>query len=253
MLAIENWSKDKPDLIAAMAINMASVANNLFSLLSTLKSDALVTRNIPQPDLNEWLSLYKNPKRLQQLITWISPTPIVPNTPFMDKQFAIELTDKLFIVTNAEGQKTSIDCENNFVLGKIEAKNSKHAKALKRIVIRDLKRSLSLTHKEGNLEKLTSLLLNPGVYFAFKVFLPCWFNYRTFPLKLIREARHGDLEALEKLFRIDNSIIFDRKISIFIHRLRAQKPFQHSKLMSALQKQPKTQLSLQRIIDPVNK
>jgi ASC-1-like (ASCH) protein len=55
------------------------------------------------------------------------------------------------------------------------------------------------------------------------VLVPCFTIYNTYPIELLRNAQNGDNDALEKLIRLDKSIIFEPKISELIHQAQALK------------------------------
>jgi hypothetical protein len=55
------------------------------------------------------------------------------------------------------------------------------------------------------------------------VLVPCFSLYGIYPVDLLRQAQDGDDDALEKIIRLDISIIFEPKISAIIHKARAMK------------------------------
>ena len=63
----------------------------------------------------------------------------------------------------------------------------------------------------------------PEIKFLLQVFLPCFLLYKDYPSRLLRKARKGDIEYIEKLIRLDRSIEFNKKISEFIHGARKNK------------------------------
>lgn len=63
----------------------------------------------------------------------------------------------------------------------------------------------------------------PEMLFFFKVWGPCWLLYGTSPTNLFRQARLGKVSAFEKLLRLDNSVLFDPKLSELFHNLKAKK------------------------------
>jgi hypothetical protein len=73
----------------------------------------------------------------------------------------------------------------------------------------------------------------PEIRFLLQVFLPCFLLYKDYPSRLLREARKGNIEYIEKLIRLDRSIEFDKKISEFIHGARKNKMIDE-KLRSAI-------------------
>jgi len=62
-----------------------------------------------------------------------------------------------------------------------------------------------------------SLATVPEFYFLLRVWLPCLFEYCTFPGELLRQARQGDEDAIEKLLRLDDLAIHDRGIQAWVN------------------------------------
>lgn len=74
----------------------------------------------------------------------------------------------------------------------------------------------------------------PEVLFFLKVWAPCILHYKTSPTMLIRKARLGKVSAFEKLLRIDNSVLFDRKLSELFHQYKGKRNKQvYQKLLLA--------------------
>ena len=72
-------------------------------------------------------------------------------------------------------------------------------------------------------QSLLTLYQKPEVLFFFKVWAPCSIYYNSTPTKLYRRARQGKVSAFEKLLRLDNSIIFDPRLSKLFHQLKGKK------------------------------
>ena len=64
-----------------------------------------------------------------------------------------------------------------------------------------------------NYPKTENLTLSDEGFFSFRIFLPCWLHYFEYPTSLFRRARLGNLDALDKLLRIDKRVIADTRIS----------------------------------------
>ena len=64
MSYIEEWSKDKPKLLAMFAIQLAFNAESCFECAEQIKKQEGLADKLPVPPLNEWLSLYKNHHRI---------------------------------------------------------------------------------------------------------------------------------------------------------------------------------------------
>jgi len=67
-------------------------------------------------------------------------------------------------------------------------------------------------------DQFIQLYLQPETLFFLKVWAPCSIHYKTDPTILFRKARQGKISALEKLLRLDNSVLFDKKLSEIFHQ-----------------------------------
>ncbi|BDQ37052.1 hypothetical protein SYK_14120 [Pseudodesulfovibrio nedwellii] len=82
-------------------------------------------------------------------------------------------------------------------------------------------------------------LSNEG-FFTFRIFLPCWLHYFETPTGLYRKARLGNLDALDKLLRIDKRVIGDTKISRHIAQYGANPASpEFKRLIKALEGAPR--------------
>lgn len=59
----------------------------------------------------------------------------------------------------------------------------------------------------GDDEDIKELILHPGVLFLFCVSFPCWVHHQTSVEDLLEQVRGGDIEALEKLLRLNRKFI----------------------------------------------
>jgi len=67
MSYISEWTKDKPKLLAMAAIELAFDADECFQCAEQIKKGEGFIFKLPVPQLNEWLSLYKNHRRIFSL------------------------------------------------------------------------------------------------------------------------------------------------------------------------------------------
>lgn len=76
---------------------------------------------------------------------------------------------------------------------------------------------------EETLAQLQKAYAQPEMLFFFKVWGPCWLHYKTSPTKLFRKARRGRVNAMKKLLRLDNSVLFDPVLAERFHQIKARK------------------------------
>ncbi|MCE5324870.1 MAG: hypothetical protein LLG01_00500 [Planctomycetaceae bacterium] len=62
-------------------------------------------------------------------------------------------------------------------------------------------------------KEMKEALRQPEVLFFLLVWGPCFFEYGQYPPRLMRKARQGDPDALEKILRLDKRAIHDPKIA----------------------------------------
>lgn len=79
----------------------------------------------------------------------------------------------------------------------------------------------------------------PECYFLARVELPCQVLYREPPGLLMRRARLGDLDALDKLIRLDKTVLCDPVIAEHWAGLMEQKPTQRQRWLTAIAGHPK--------------
>jgi hypothetical protein len=84
--------------------------------------------------------------------------------------------------------------------------------------------------------------------FFFLVHIPCWLLYRDSPTCLYRKGRTGDIDALEKLLRLDALMIHDPLIGKEIQKLRFnRKTSAYRTLLEAPLKSPKAKITRKKM------
>lgn len=86
-------------------------------------------------------------------------------------------------------------------------------------------------------DQVVQLYSQPTTLFFLKVWAPCAIYFRTTPTRLFRQARLGKVSAFEKLLRLDNSVIFDKRLSEIFHQHKGKTNKQiYRKLLLAFHK-----------------
>lgn len=86
-------------------------------------------------------------------------------------------------------------------------------------------------------EHFLQLYKKPETLFFFKVWAPCLIHYKTTSTQLFRDARLGKISAFEKLLRLDNSVVFDKRLAEIFHKHKGQTNKQnYRKLLQAFSK-----------------
>jgi len=230
MSHIDEWIKDKPILMAMMALELAFDAEYCFECAIQVKKEEGFIYKLPLPPLNEWLSLYKNHHRIFDLFkdTFVDSNGLVESTQ--------DLTDFLFEGlreikrTGMEGIREEYNNLNEEEKAAAEKLYQKVKKELSEAIdniyelqLKDIEADINGEIDDELKNRLNKDINQPEIRFLFKVYNPCFILYRCFPSRLLREARKGEIDYIEKLLRLDRAVIHDKKISDFIHKKSGNK------------------------------
>lgn len=84
--------------------------------------------------------------------------------------------------------------------------------------------------------------------FFFRVWLPCWLLYQSYPPLLMRRARRGDLDALDDLLRLDKSAICDPVLRRVWHEeVNSGNMGRRKRLLAAMAGRPKGRLTAKKM------
>ena len=108
-------------------------------------------------------------------------------------------------------------------------------------------------------ENIFNDISDHNLQFFIRVIVPCLLSYGQFPSIILRRARRGDEESIERLCRIDHSVIHDRKISQYLLNLSFRNPTRHKLLIRSITYEHKKQstdeikMNFAALISHVNK
>lgn len=228
------WAQGRPEFIAVMAHSYASMAPMAYGLLTVLEDDRNFTKDGTQPDLKTWLGLYKKQRLVRNAAMgiFVDPSGFWNN----DKDVFLELK-------NVDNSTTSEDF-SELITSIFTPSNAE--KLLEGYVkFHQVPREEFEKANENNVGLQRAF--RPEFYFWIRVYLPCWLLYGEYPARLLRKARLGDIEALEKLLRLDSSALFDPKISKLVHSFRAYDKRRFGVIISSFSNPPKTRLTIRRV------
>jgi len=177
-----------------------------------------LTRNNQLPSLKTWLKLYNNPKRIGKALL---------NTLGNVNDDTAKEADFLKLLNEEAGKMQKNGEKYKAELGKIPPDerqkmfedSKRKLEEYKELVINDFVNEP--TKKEG-IEFIKNMP-KPELIFFMRVLVPCFSLYGIYPVDLLRQAQNGDDDALEKIIRLDKSIIFEPKISEIIHQAQVLK------------------------------
>lgn len=247
----DEWASDKSPFLASACLSLASSADDCLEILGKLKSGERIEGYIQLPLTKEWLGLYRNHRKLykgfvsafrslnDECAKLIDFYELIINVFHqIGKMTKEEFKDQIKKVPPEELQKETENVRKAF-------------SEFNQFLMEDDEGGESDEHKIADAEekkKGRRFLQTPEVMFYFRVWIPCILIYGIYPPHLLMKARHGDEDALEKLLRLDKSVIDNPKIMEIFHQAAVAKQRSKMSLMTqAMQRTPKVKLSLQTI------
>lgn len=200
MLEIEKWAIDKPPLVAAMSIYFAFSADPLIEIIENACRGKLLD-GFKVPPVKIWLKLYRNHRHVKNHVV-----SHLKGADYFSKTQATLYED----LTSKRKKKPKQNTKNEI---------ERMRKEFLQVTIDAIKADINNEVVEGICPKTIDSLFQPELLFIFNVLFPCRFLYNEHPTFLLRKARTGDLDAIDKLLRLDKAVICDARISEQIFRL----------------------------------
>lgn len=225
MKHFKKWVKDKNPFLAVMSLTIAGFSKECFELFESIRKGKRLEGDLPLPSLKTWLKLYRNPKRIGRVL--FNALCVNYNNTVKSEQLKDELV-KMISNNNEKRNEITYPTSEEF----------------KEFIINDFESETNEAKRKEFLKNLTK----PEIIFFFRVMAPCFSLYGTYPIELLNKAQNGDDDALEKLIRLDKSIIFEPKISEIIHQAQALKAqAKMSMIKKAFISKPKVKIKMKTI------
>ena len=243
MKHFRKWTEDKNPFLATMSLMIAGFSNECFELFNSVRKGKRIEGDIPLPLIKTWIKLYNNPKRIGKALF----------SSMAEYNQDSEKQTKIFQLINEDARKMQKDGEKyKAELEKIPLderkiifeEGVKILEEFKELTITDYISKVTETERK----KFIKNIRKPELIFFFRVQAPCFSLYGTYPHILLKQAQNGDDEALEKLIRLDKSIIFEQKISEIIHQAQAMKKQERMTMIKkAFISKPKLKMNMKTI------
>jgi len=232
MLAVEKWAQGKNPVIAFFAINLALVARMQCEALRHIKERRIFDYHFPLPDFPSWFALYPSRKPLFAYKRLISHS----------SEFIAEQIDLMTEIRKFEKElKNDPAMVIKFSVQEVETSlamwRDMCSKTFTEIQDEILKTRM---HPEMEIAFKTALLKDElTLSFYFLVYAPCLLLYGVSPSKLYHKALSRDVNAIEKLLKIDPLILHDPAIGYQIQSIRLKgKANDYDRLLTAISKNP---------------
>lgn len=205
----------QPFLFVDLAVTVASAPDEVGQLLSWVTRASKLPANIPPPPpVADWLLLYRSHRVLQaSVIPAMGFSPDLTNAD-LDELRAIHRVPREQL--HQEAAQLTQEEQEDFIRLFVGVPFPPDDATLRAMLADQEARAQSTTDTGGPFEDFWT---SAAGQFYFRVWLPCWLLYRELPPRLLRRARLGDLDALDKLLRLDKSVVHDPKIAERVHQL----------------------------------
>lgn len=230
----------KPAAFVQLAVLIALSTDGMYEVVRWLIG-RLKQPNSPfshPPPLDEWLSLYRQHRRIyQELFEAIHPdiameystNELRDSLQEISKLTAEELKEELKSATEEELETIA----RPFIRQSLPTDPNK------------LQAYIDSFDEEGTMseEDLDNLLDSTVGQFFFRLWLPCWIMHRDVPANILRKARTGDDKSLDQILRLDKSVTHDPVIAERFHQaMHGGTQRERDLIMNALAGKPKGKL-----------
>ena len=218
MKHFRKWAEGKNPSLAAIALTITGFSKVSFEVFESVRKGKRMEGDIPLPSLKTWLKLYNNPKRIGKAL--LNALGNINDETAKEADFLKLLNEEAGkMQKNGEKYKAELEKIPPDERQKMFEDSKRKLEEYKELVINDF--VSEPTKKEGT--EFIKNLPKPEFIFFMRVLVPCFSLYGIYPVDLLRQAQNGDDDALEKIIRLDKSIIFEPKISEIIHQAQAMK------------------------------
>lgn len=231
--AMDKWAQDKDPILAMFYQSHAGFAEILFEILSYTKKQEPIP-GFKEILPKEWLKLYRTHRHLES---------------HLRKSFreAGGLAERLisFFLSFLTLIRTSPDKRAPSLYQDLQATGEALLREMNKLGPTGVASYFENPPIDEESEsKIREYFLAPEFLFFFKITIPCFFLYKTIPTHLLRQARLGNLKALEQLIRLDKAVLADPLIMTQTLRLQQRDKYKYdSTVVRAMAGAPKFELS----------
>jgi hypothetical protein len=247
MSHFEEWSEGKSPLLKMASLVLANGYEEIIEFFQSVKAGKQIGGYDRLPSADEWLKLYRNHRKINEGVTnafrQINDTTAIAVDFLEQLQFSFS---HLRHITNEELQEIMEElttAERNEIANKYQG--------IQESITNDFNIGNEGPPKGSNAEekeRILALFRKTEMIFFMRVWAPCLFLYGDYPARLLRRARQGDDDALEKLIRLDKTVIADKRIIELFHQGKvAKKQATHDLISKSLNKKPRVTLNRRKI------
>ena len=245
MKHFNKWAKDKSPLLAMSSLMLAVFAEVGCALIKIFREEKFMEGLVSLPPLTEWLSLYRNQKKVLNNVynTFTS----------MNEDFEqiINLFDILVGMLREYGPFETIriienpSCKDEEWIGDyVREWFPKTQEIIMREYVNFAR--FGVDDEEGKIFR--DKYFTPEVIFFLKIWIPCLLFYGESVPTILRRARQGNYDDIEKLLKLDPSIIHDSRIKEIHHKATvAKERGKINRMTKALQLKPRMKADIRKV------
>jgi hypothetical protein len=236
------WADGKPNALVWTAIMAACQADSIYAMLRQLRSGKLHPPDGVVGSSKAWLRMYRRTRSMRDVIGGLMGFDDAVGMPVSVLLAELNRVARRPVEElRAEFDEMDEDEKHELFRSASELRNQ----LLEETLSAAIEESLGEENAAGESTDLSSHI---EVWFFGFVWFPCWIEYQEVPSRLLRKARNGDVEALDKLLRIDKSIIADPRILEQFHEAaHAQNQGMFRRIAAALASYPDGQFRRSRL------
>jgi len=201
MKYLKAWGMGKPIPLMIAAQQIATGAAACLKMYQSFGKGVALERHISKIYPSFWLSLYYDHRAVQNYMkTFLQNCgglaafaldffESLPESQFYIRKVGIEQVQQ-------EWQELDISEKQQLIDGIKEMMSE-----FFRLSLEDIQKDLSEQTEPRIEQAINQSLENPEFLFFLRVTSPCWLLYGDYPARMLRKARNGDMDALEKLLR----------------------------------------------------
>lgn len=233
-------------LFVSLAVQIASSPDFLRDLIRhTVFGVELSNPLPPPPPLPVWLTMYRSHRKMQNALAIADGFP--------GEIGASEMLDSLRATSRMTQEEVTAEIEAEIAHFTKEQLNGLMTifsgipfppnEATIRVILEELDTDSHCADSDEE-DSVDAVLESPEGQYYLRVWWPCWFLYREYPPRLLRAARQGDIDALDRLLRLDKFIVGDPGVAKRLGEyFNTGTPGQRKQLTAALDGKPKKRLT----------
>jgi len=202
-LAIDEWAVSRRIhfIIAMMAQIVVASAESMYTACRDARVNAKYGGNVepPYPSDDHWMNFYNNPDK--PLVTAMEL--VIPSKDWftvllgLDSQQIDALNEQFHRIQENSDNLSPQDSFSHLLM-----LSNNYANIIYRNHILKLRDAIAGID-DGSPEQIKAVKASPEILFMIRVWVPCFLEYKISFDELLTQARTGDIEAIEKIIRLD--------------------------------------------------